>query len=489
MRSKAMVYNDGKVFWSPPAKLRTACKIDITYFPFDDQSCMMKFGSWAYDGWQVNISKRHEEVDMSNYVQNGEWDILKVNVVRQEVVYPCCDEPYPYLRFTIYMRRRNLYYLFNIILPCLWLTVLSLISFWLPPDSGEKITLGITVLLAFSVFMLLIAEKMPATSEFVPLIGIYLTVTMAMTSLSIILTVGVLHIHHRSANHAPVPEWLRIFLFDMIAPLLRMSTIRRYRLNLQSGGDYPNMVDNLKIQPTTEKSDCIDASQARSVNRYPYLPNQPSKNGDPIAHNKEAVNIDLKQCFAKGSLEMENHRISLTVGIPPTEDSGNTQAVNMQHETDGSTKFCRIPVVENSKYIPVGASPPGRITEERCLQSFKQQYDQDVQTNEETDLTINQPPSLDPSVVRSDKMYNSLTMGLANLIQQATVNQARLLACLDHLQQKQTSEQIVFAMINEWQMVAVIVDRLLFWLFLLVASLTSVIILIIMPLFKPEIIP
>ncbi|KAF8567116.1 hypothetical protein P879_08581 [Paragonimus westermani] len=310
---------------------------------------------------------------------------------------------------------------------------------------------------------------------------------MAMTSLSIILTVGVLHIHHRSANHAPVPEWLRIFLFDMIAPLLRMSTIRRYRLNLQSGGEYPNVVDDLKIPTTIEKSDCIDASQARSVNRYPYLPNQPSKHGDPIAHNKEAVNIDLKQCFAKGSLEMENHRISLTMGIPPTEeDSGNTQAVNMQHETDGSTKCCRIPIVENSKDLPVGASAPRRITEERCLQSSKQRYDQDVQ---ETDLTTNQPSSLDPSMVRSDKMYNSLTMGLANLIQQATVNQARLLACLDHLQQKQTSEQIVFAMINEWQMVAVIVDRLLFWLFLLVATLTSVIILIIMPLFKPEIIP
>ena len=69
------------------------------------------------------------------------------------------------------MRRRTLYYLFNIIFPCLWLTVLSLLGFWLPPDSGEKITLGITVLLAFSVFMLLIAENMPATSEFVPLIG------------------------------------------------------------------------------------------------------------------------------------------------------------------------------------------------------------------------------------------------------------------------------------------------------------------------------
>ncbi|KAF5399440.1 Neurotransmitter-gated ion-channel transmembrane region [Paragonimus heterotremus] len=427
---------------------------------------------------------------MSNYVQNGEWDILKVIVVRQEVVYPCCDEPYPYLRFTIYMRRRNLYYLFNIILPCLWLTVLSLISFWLPPDSGEKITLGITVLLAFSVFMLLIAEKMPATSEFVPLIGIYLTVTMAMTSLSIILTVGVLHIHHRNANHAPVPEWLRIFLFDMIAPLLRMSTIRRYRLNLRSGGDYPHMVDDLDIQPTIEKPDCTDGAQARFVNRYPHLPNQSSKNSDPIVHSKEAVNIDLKECFAKDTLEMENHRISFTMGIPPTEkDSGNTQAANIQQETEGCTELYQIPMEEKPKKLCIGVSSQRNLTEDKCLQPFKQQHRLDIQANQETDPTTNKPSSLDPSLVRSDKMYNSLTMGLATLIQQASVNQARLLACLDHLQQKQTSEQNLFAMINEWQMVAVIVDRLLFWLFLLVATLTSVIILIIMPLFKPEIIP
>jgi len=60
---------------------------------------------------------------------------------------------------------------FNIIGPCLWLSVLSVAGFWLPAASGEKVTLGITVLLAFSVFMLLVAESTPATSEFVPLIG------------------------------------------------------------------------------------------------------------------------------------------------------------------------------------------------------------------------------------------------------------------------------------------------------------------------------
>ena len=54
MQSKAMVRHDGNVFWPPPAKLRSSCKIDITYFPFDDQCCSMKFGSWAYDGFQVS---------------------------------------------------------------------------------------------------------------------------------------------------------------------------------------------------------------------------------------------------------------------------------------------------------------------------------------------------------------------------------------------------------------------------------------------------
>jgi len=53
MQSKAMVTHNGVVFWPPPVKLRSSCKIDITYFPFDDQKCRLKFGSWTYDGFQV----------------------------------------------------------------------------------------------------------------------------------------------------------------------------------------------------------------------------------------------------------------------------------------------------------------------------------------------------------------------------------------------------------------------------------------------------
>lgn len=53
MPANAMVRYDGNVFWPVPTKLQSSCKVDVTYFPFDEQTCYMKFGSWTYDGFQV----------------------------------------------------------------------------------------------------------------------------------------------------------------------------------------------------------------------------------------------------------------------------------------------------------------------------------------------------------------------------------------------------------------------------------------------------
>ena len=61
---------------------------------------------------------------------------------RNVVTYDCCPEEYIDVTFTVMIRRRKLYYVFNLVVPCLFLSFLSLLVFAMPPDCGEKITMG-----------------------------------------------------------------------------------------------------------------------------------------------------------------------------------------------------------------------------------------------------------------------------------------------------------------------------------------------------------
>jgi len=53
--TNVVVRNNGSCLYVPPGIFKSTCKIDITWFPFDDQRCEMKFGSWTYDGFQVHL--------------------------------------------------------------------------------------------------------------------------------------------------------------------------------------------------------------------------------------------------------------------------------------------------------------------------------------------------------------------------------------------------------------------------------------------------
>ena len=54
-----MVTSTGSCTYIPPGIFKSTCKIDITWFPFDDQDCKMKFGSWTYNGFKVKPLKKH----------------------------------------------------------------------------------------------------------------------------------------------------------------------------------------------------------------------------------------------------------------------------------------------------------------------------------------------------------------------------------------------------------------------------------------------
>uniref|UniRef100_A0A3B4FKS4 Neuronal acetylcholine receptor subunit alpha-2-like n=2 Tax=Haplochromini TaxID=319058 RepID=A0A3B4FKS4_9CICH len=220
--TKAHLFYTGKIRWVPPAIYKSSCSIDVTFFPFDQQNCKMKFGSWTYDKAKIDLEQIENTVDLSNYWESGEWAIINAVGTYNTKKYDCCHEIYPDITYFFIIRRLPLFYTINLIIPCLLISCLTVLVFYLPSDCGEKITLCISVLLSLTVFLLLITEIIPSTSLVIPLIGEYLLFTMIFVTLSIVITVFVLNVHHRSPSTHKMPHWVHSVFLDLIPRWLFM---------------------------------------------------------------------------------------------------------------------------------------------------------------------------------------------------------------------------------------------------------------------------
>ncbi|XP_006896943.1 PREDICTED: neuronal acetylcholine receptor subunit alpha-4 [Elephantulus edwardii] len=220
--TKAHLFHDGRIQWTPPAIYKSSCSIDVTFFPFDQQNCTMKFGSWTYDKAKIDLVSMHQRVDQLDYWESGEWVIVDAVGNYNTKKYECCAEVYPDITYAFIIRRLPLFYTINLIIPCLLISCLTVLVFYLPSECGEKVTLCISVLLSLTVFLLLITEIIPSTSLVIPLIGEYLLFTMIFVTLSIIITVFVLNVHHRSPRTHTMPAWVRRVFLDIVPRLLFM---------------------------------------------------------------------------------------------------------------------------------------------------------------------------------------------------------------------------------------------------------------------------
>ncbi|XP_044018760.1 acetylcholine receptor subunit alpha-like 1 [Aphidius gifuensis] len=229
--TKAILHHTGKVKWKPPAIYKSFCEINVEYFPFDEQTCFMKFGSWTYDGYTVDLRHLFQTedsnkialgIDLTDYYISVEWHITDVPAVRNEKFYSCCEEPYPDIMFYITLRRKTLFYTVNLIIPCVGISFLSVLVFYLPSDSGEKVSLSISILLSLTVFFLLLVEIIPPTSLTVPLLGRYLLFTMVLVTLSVVATIGVLNVNFRSPVTHRMARWVRVVFIETLPKYLYM---------------------------------------------------------------------------------------------------------------------------------------------------------------------------------------------------------------------------------------------------------------------------
>ncbi|KRZ28987.1 Acetylcholine receptor subunit alpha-type unc-38 [Trichinella pseudospiralis] len=316
--TKATLHYTGLVRWEPPAIYKSMCSINVEWFPFDEQTCHLKFGSWSYTEAQIDLQHMDEAIefvlelderddtwknitvvwngiekketsrneidkidisltmqnftDLSDYYPSVEWDILSIPAKRHGKHYnSCCasfDRDFIDITYYINLRRKPLFYTVNMIFPCIGISFLTILVFYLPSDSNEKISLCISILVSLTVFFLLLTEIIPATSIVLPLIGKYLLFTMVMVTLSVIVTVVSLNLHFRTPTTHRMPKWVkRVFLRTLPKYLLMRRPLGDddsfRRMDSRRSTRSSNYVQSRKpsFTGTIEQSNCCNQQQ------------------------------------------------------------------------------------------------------------------------------------------------------------------------------------------------------------------------------------
>ncbi|XP_026173442.1 acetylcholine receptor subunit delta [Mastacembelus armatus] len=234
--SNVLVDPTGLCYWLPPAIFRSSCSINVNYFPFDWQNCTLKFTSLTYNAKEIRMLLKEEAdetskwtvewiiIDPASFTENGEWEIIhrpaKKNIYKH---IPMESNKHQDITFYLVIKRKPLFYIVNIIIPCVLISFLASLVYYLPADSGEKMTLSISVLLAQSVFLLLISQRLPETSMSIPLIVKYLMFIMVLVTIVVLNCVVVLNLHFRTPSTHVMSEWTKKFFLERLPRILHMS--------------------------------------------------------------------------------------------------------------------------------------------------------------------------------------------------------------------------------------------------------------------------
>ncbi|XP_076805164.1 5-hydroxytryptamine receptor 3A-like [Clavelina lepadiformis] len=261
------VHHYGRVRYAEPTVLETSCSVNIAKFPFDYQACSLTLTSWALPSDKLDIlTARPQEsltADISAYfVSTGEWMLSKIDISKRSEDFSqlVVDDATPAysvvmhhlgnevlsdtkhvkklfmnprlkvedvapdrttkaywsdVQYTYTFKRNSSLHMQSMLFPALLLVTISILGFYLPPDSGERIGLQITILLTFMVFLLTVRDMFPASTG--PYLGVYYVYCMTLLGCNIFMTVLILRLHYFSESifgqtDAPLPLWVRICL-------------------------------------------------------------------------------------------------------------------------------------------------------------------------------------------------------------------------------------------------------------------------------------
>jgi len=147
--------------------------------------------------------------NLTHLANNTEWYIYNTCALNK-TIETSAGLKWWLTRYVVQIKRASIYHFYTLLMPCCVLSLCSVLLFWLPPDSEEKIALGVTILLAFFVNSLVVSNYTPEASFDLPVIGKYYAFNIFIVASSLAGTVFILKLHFRGHKTNRVPKWIRI---------------------------------------------------------------------------------------------------------------------------------------------------------------------------------------------------------------------------------------------------------------------------------------
>ena len=198
-------------------------------------------------------------MDLTDYEKSGTWDVVSVpgNFFLNETED---GKVISRANYTIVLRRKTLFYTVNLILPCILISMLSMIVFYLPATAGEKVTMSVSIFLALIVFLqVLVTNLLPPSSLSLPLFAKYLLFTVIVDVCCIVNTIISLSWSWRTPRTHVLSPTMRKFFFKYLAGFLMM----RRPGDLENTSSQPQAT----VPPTSRNE--LDLSDLHNINcRY-----------------------------------------------------------------------------------------------------------------------------------------------------------------------------------------------------------------------------
>ncbi|XP_068563230.1 5-hydroxytryptamine receptor 3A-like [Cebidichthys violaceus] len=214
------LYNTGHVYDDKPIRVVSSCRLVIYTFPFDIQNCSLTFGSYLHFAEEIRMIQSTTAAEMLEESRKmikteGEWELIDIEAAQTTLEREVGS--YSEVKYYIILRRRPLLYVVNLLIPSCFLITVDLFSFLLPPDSVDRSSFKMTLILGYTVFLLIMNDLLPVTGDTTPLMNVFFSISLALMVASLLETVLITNIQFSSSQYSAVPHWISVIVLRYLA--------------------------------------------------------------------------------------------------------------------------------------------------------------------------------------------------------------------------------------------------------------------------------